>query len=143
MESAFQEKVWRERWRIADECFVGARYEESAFRKFGVEELNIAESDQFERVIILGRHSRHRYGFARIDDPFAGLGLQLRQRRMLEGGEKIVGKLAFQTAVTLAACIQNDEISVSDILCLSSVVEQHPKRTDVIPEALIRRTVHA
>ena len=42
---------------------------------------------------------------------------------MLEGGEKIVGKLAFQTAMATTARIQNDEIRVTDILRLSSVVE--------------------
>jgi len=41
----FMRKFGANAGRIADECFVGARYEESAFRKFRVEELNIAESD--------------------------------------------------------------------------------------------------
>jgi hypothetical protein len=42
---------------------------------------------------------------------------------MLEAGQKIIVKLALQTTVTRAAGIQNDEISVADVLCLSSVIE--------------------
>jgi len=58
-----------------------------------VEELNVAESDQLEWVIILRRYAGHRYGLAGIDDPFAGLRLQFGQRRMLEASQEIIIKL--------------------------------------------------
>ena len=61
--------------------------------------------------------------FPCLDNRFARFGLQLGQRWMLEGGQEIVGKLALQTSVACAACIQNNEIGVTDILRLSSVIE--------------------
>jgi len=111
-DSTFRQELWSKCRVIADDCFVSARYEELVLRKFRVEELNVAESDQFEWVIIPRRYAGHRYSLAGIDDPFAGLRLRFGQRRMLEAGQEIIIKLTFQTTVTRAARIQNDEISV-------------------------------
>ena len=73
-------------------------------------------------MIIRYREAGYRWGFG-VDDRFAGLGLHLDDRRMLEGSQEIIVKLALQTTITRAACIQDDEISVTDILGLSSVIE--------------------
>ena len=61
--------------------------------------------------------------FARVDDSLAGLGLHVGQWRMLEAGQKIIVKLTFQPTVTRAACIQDNEISVTDVLRLGSVIK--------------------
>ena len=90
---ALHQKVRRERRRIANNGLVGVGYEQRAFGKLRVEELNVTESDQLVRMIIQRRYARHRRGFARVDDFFAGLWLQLGHRWMLEPGQKIVGKL--------------------------------------------------
>ena len=79
-DSAFHQEVRRECRCIPNDRLVDAGYEETAFRKFCVEELNVAESDRSKRVIILQRYARHRCTFASVDDPFAELGLRLRHR---------------------------------------------------------------
>ena len=45
--------------------------------------------------------------------------------------------------MTRAASIQDDEISVTDVLRLSSIIELHPKQPDVIPKAADRGAVDA
>jgi len=49
--------------------------------------------------------------------------VQFGQRRMLEASQEIVVKLTLQTAMATAAGIQDDEISVTDVLRLGSVIE--------------------
>ena len=61
---------------------------------------------------------------------------------MLKGGKEIIIKFAFETTMTRAASIQDDEISVTDVLGLSPVIEQHPKQPNVIPKAFVGRAVH-